>query len=287
MVKFGRNYSLKVQAQNGEIITVAPPFTIEFDITRNTLTSANICSIRVYNLSQKNRNQIRKDVTDFSDLRAIQLAAGYGTNLPVIFSGNITQAWSVREGNNFITQIESFDGGFAFATGQTNMTFPADTPQQTIVETLADSLPGVTRGVIDTFPGSITRGNSYSGNTTQILTELTGGGFFIDNSKVNCLGNNSCLEGQIQVINSESGLLGTPVREQTILNFDILFEPRLTVGQLLQLDSLEGTARGANFNGFYKVISVKHRGMISAAVCGDAITSVGLFYGTGQLTVVQ
>lgn len=286
MLKFGRSYILKVQTQNGETLTIQPPFTVEFDITRNTLTSANVASIRIYNLSPKNRSQIRKDVTNYGDLRQVQLAAGYGTNLPIIFVGNITQAWSVREGNNFITQIESFDGGYAFANGQTNTTYPAGTQQQTIVENMASSLPGVTVGAIGEFSGSITRGNAYTGNTTNLLNALTGGGMFIDNGKVNCLGNSECLEGEIQIINSDTGLLGTPVREQTILNFDMLFEPRLIVGQKIQLDSLEGSLKGANFNGFYKIISLKHRGMISAAICGDAITSVGMFYGTEALTTV-
>lgn len=286
MVKFGRNYSLSVQTQNGETLTVAPPFTIEFDITRNTLTSANVASIRVYNLSQNNRNQIRKDVTNYGDLRLVELRAGYGTNLPVVFSGTITQAWSVREGTNFVTQIESFDGGFAFANGQTNTTFQAGTTQQTVIETLAGSLPAVSLGAIGQFPGALARGNTYSGNTTQILHDLTGGAFFIDIGKANALGDSECLDGEIQIINANSGLLGTPVREQTILTFDILFEPRVQVGQKILLDSLEGSVRGANFNGFYKVISVKHRGMISESVCGDAVTSLGMYYGTEALLVV-
>ena len=281
--KFDRNYSLSVGTQNGGVLTIEPPFTVEFDITRNILSSANTSSIRIYNLSQKNRNQIRKNVTDYDDQRSVILQAGYGTNLPIVFSGNISQAWSVRESVNFITQIESFDGGFAFANGITNTTFPAGTPQEVIMETLLDSLPGVSVGALGSYPGQISRGNSYSGSTTDILGELSGGGFFIDNGKAYCLGNSEVIDGAIQIINAQSGLLGTPVREQTILNFDMLFEPRLIIGQKIQLQSLTDT----NFNGFYKVISLKHRGLISPTVCGDAITSVGLFYGTKSLDLVD
>src|ERR1017187_1050595 len=98
MDKFGRNYILTVETQNNDLLIIQPPFTVEFDITRNTLTSANVCSIRIYNLSQNNRNKIRFNIMDTGDFRSVQLQAGYGTNLPIIFSGNITQAWSVREG---------------------------------------------------------------------------------------------------------------------------------------------------------------------------------------------
>lgn len=280
--KLGRNYSLSIEAQNGSNILIEPPFTVEFDITRNIFSSANVSSIRIYNLAQNTRNQIRKNVNDYGDQRVISLKAGYGTNIPVVFSGSITQAWSVREGVNFITQIESFDGGFAFANAQTNLAFPDGTAFDDIIQTLAESLPGVSIGEIGTYPGDITRGNSYSGSTTDILRDITGGGFFIDLSKVYVLGSSEVLKGEIQIINAQSGLLGTPVREQTILNFSMLFEPRLKIGQQIQLDSITDI----NFNGFYKVISLHHRGMISETVCGDAITDVGLYYGTEALQLV-
>lgn len=281
-LKFGRNYLLSVENIEGDTLFVEPPFTLEFDITRNLLSSANVASIRIFNLSAKNRNLLRKDVSDYGRLRAIELRAGYGTNLPVIFSGNVTQAWSVREGVNFITQIESFDGGFAFANGVTNEQFSTGTPVSSVIATLLNNLPGVTAGVIGSYPGTLSRGNSYNGSTTDLLATLTGGGFFIDNGKAHCLGDSECLEAEIAIINSASGLLGTPVREQTILHFPIIFEPRLAVGQIVELDSITDT----NFNGFWKVISVKHRGMISESVCGDAVTDVGLFYGTKALTTV-
>lgn len=274
---------MAVETQNGEIINVEPPFTIEFDITRNILTSANVCSIRIFNLSQVHRNAILFNIMDSGDYRSVQLAAGYGTNLPIIFTGNITQAWSVREGVNFITSIECFDGGFAFANAQTNEVFPVNTTQRTMLESLAVSLPNVSVGAIGSFEGSLTRGVSLTGSTMDLLRELSGGAAFIDNGKIHILGDSECLPGEMLVINSQSGLLGTPVREQTILNFDMLFEPRLTVGQQIQLDS----STGQNFNGFYKIISLKHRGTISPAVCGDAITSVGMFYGTSALTTIQ
>lgn len=285
MNKFLRNYLLKVETQNGETLTIAPPFTIEFDITRNTLSSANVCSIRIYNLSVTNRNAIRFNIMDTSIFRAVELTAGYGdtTVLPTIFSGNITQAWSVREGNNVVTTIECFDAGFAFANAETNTPFPAGTSQQTILETLAESLPNVFLGSIGDYPGSLSRGAALTGSTTDQLTVISGGGFFIDNGKAHCLGDSECLKGEMSEISSASGLLGTPVRERTILTFDMIFEPRLVVGQLIKLNSITG----ANFNGPYKIISLKHRGMVSQAVCGDAITSVGMDYGANLLTVVD
>lgn len=284
-LKFGRAYKLEVQAIDGTTITLALPFTIQFDIVRNTLTSANTATIRIYNLSVNNRALLRKDAWATNDFRAITLYAGYGSNLPKVFDGNIMQAWSVREGVNFITQIECFDGGFAFVNGLTNLNFPAGTPQRDVITTvMATGLPNVTVGSVGAYPGALSRGNSYAGNTVDILKDLTGGGFFVDNGKANALGDTECLAGQTLIIDSADGLLGTPVREQFTLYFDMLFEPSLVAGQKVTLDSITA----ANFNGDYKVVSTKHRGMISDAVCGEAITSVGLFAppGVSGLSVV-
>lgn len=276
MQKFGRKYSLNVETIEGNTLTIEPPFTLEFDITRNVLSSANQSTIRVLNLSSKHRNALRKNVNDYGDLRLVSLRAGYGTNLPLIFTGNITHAFSVREGVNFVTQMESFDGGFAFSNGFSSENFPAGTPQETVIQTLMDNLQaqGIGFGAIGNIQGILRRGNAYSGATVDLLKQLSGGGVFIDNGKVYVLGDNECLPARgIATIDSKSGLLNTPVLEQTILHFDMIFEPRLIIGQLVNLQSLNPTVPDDP----YKVVSLKHRGVISEAVCGEAITSVGLF----------
>lgn len=275
MAKLGRNYLLTVETLDGGTLIIQPPFTIEFDITRTTLSSANVCSVRIFNLSLNNRNNIRKNVNDNSIYRAISLRAGYGDNLPVIFQGNISQAWSVREGVNFITQIECFDGGFAFVNGQSDVTFPANTDQKTIIASIMGDLPKVSTAAIGNFLGSTSRGKSYSGNSADILREITGGAFFVDNEKAYVLKNNEYVNDvPTLLINKSSGLLNTPVLEASIVRFEMIFEPQILVGRRILLESITES----NFNGYYIVTSVKHRGMISEAVCGDLVTTGEFFF---------
>ncbi len=274
MDKFGRNYVLKFQDEQGNALTsVTLPISIEFDITRNTLTSANVCQIRLYNLSAQNRNLIRHNRYDYGSFKSIQLQAGYGdtAGLPIVFSGNISAAWSVREGINFITTIECFDGGYAFVNGNINISFISGTPYQTVIQSIAALLPNVSIGYIGSYPGSLTKGNTYSGNAIEILKELTGGGFFIDKGKAYALGTYETIPtvGSTFTINSQSGLLGTPVLEQNIVRFDILFEPALDVGTQINLQS--STEKG--FNGLAKVVAVKHHGMISPSLSGSVVTT--------------
>lgn len=276
-LKFNRNYELSVGADDGSLVVVKLPFTIEFDITRNTLTSANVCQLRIYNLSKLNRNRLRFNISNFGGpYRPVILKAGYGDNLATIFTGNVSQAWSQREGTNFVTQIECYDGGFAFVNGVTDKQFAAGTPQVQVIRSIAGDLPNVQIGAIGAYPGVLTRGNTYSGNTAALLTQLTGGGFFIDNGRANMLGNNEYYNapGGILTINAQSGILNTPILEQTIVRFEMLFEPSLNVGSAIMLQSITEE----NFNGLYKITGVKHRGMISGAVAGKCTTSGEFFY---------
>jgi hypothetical protein len=286
--KFGRSYSLLVKTLLGDI-AIEPPFTVDFDIQRDILSSCNAAKIRVYNLSEKIRNQIYHDMYDYDNLtKSIELKAGYGSSLPTVCKGNISSAWSAREGVNFITQMESFDGWDAVVNSYTDMSFPASMPKQAVIESLVTSLAseGIGRGHIGTFSGNLTRGNSSSLSTMQLLQELTSGGspsgVFIDNNNIHCLKDDECYLGEIAEIDSSSGLIGTPIRSEKGLHFDMVFEPRLSIGQLIALNS----STGKIFNGKYKVVSVHHRGMISESVCGEVITTVGLFYGANALTLV-
>lgn len=287
MDKFNRRYSLRIQQafvnsplvtavdSANQFITVERPFTMEFETNQNTLAAVKTAHFRVYNLSKDKRTLIRKDQWDGGIYRKVILDAGYGQTVPNIFIGNILQAWSVREGTNFITQITAQDNGFATTNATTNLSYPAGTPRQYVIEQLVKSLSayGIGRGAVGTFSGSLPRGNSFSGDTISILNTLTGGNFFVSNGKAWCLNYNEAIRGELEIINSQTGLLNTPVRERNYIYLDMIFEPRLQMGQSVLVDSSTGAV---DTNQIWKVISIKHKGTISDAVCGDCTTSVGL-----------
>jgi phage-related tail fiber protein len=220
------------------------------------------------------------------------LQVGYGTNLYTVFAGNISQAWSVREGNNFITQVECFDGGFAIVNGKTDRNFIAGTSQEEILTAIVGDLkPTVVLGAISPSftqdasgkPYTIPRGSTYSSkNTYELLQEITGNALYIDNQKAFILDSQDSFISSIVQIDASTGLLVTPLREDNIATFDMLLEPSLQIGQRINLQSqtFDTTSSGqSNINGLSKVVSLKHRGMISGSVCGSAITTVGFYYG--------
>jgi hypothetical protein len=301
-IKNGRTYQLRVQIGQDltNFLVIELPFTIEFDITRNMIGSACHSVIRIFNLSKKNRALIRFDQNSFGVFRNVVLLAGYGDQQSVVFKGNMTQAWSVREGTNFVTQIECYDGGEAFTNSKINLPVPANTVTKNVILSLIKSLNipdlgNITIGTVGSFPKPFPKGKAISGNTAENLVRLSGKGFFIDQGVAHCLGDNECRQGVLDTIDDSVGIIGTPILEFTFVNVEMIFEPRLVLGQLVQLNSKQVDdltpgnpfiPKRNQFNKAYKIVGITQKGMISASIAGDATTKVQLSPGTGSLTVV-
>jgi hypothetical protein len=268
-------YLLNVEKQlRGQYVTVRLPFTVDFEIDASNFGGANFGSFRIYNLGQDNRSQIRFDLGNVGQFRRVIFQAGYENDIVTIFDGNITSAWSVRQGVDFITQVDCLDGGFAFANSQSNRgPYKVGTPKQVIINDLLSDLNEIQFGAIALTPGSILKEQSYVGRTTDLLNTLTENKFTINNGKSYILGPDDTIDASVQVINARSGLLGTPVLQNTLVSVEMLFNPKIFMFQKVRLESLTADT---NFNTFYKVIGLKHRGVISGTVGGPIITSLTL-----------
>lgn len=279
MNKLNRNYSLLVGeslplAFKQHFLEVKPPFTVEFSIDRSNLSSAKIGNFKVYNLSSQHRAKIRHDFND-TRVQPILFNAGYGDDTPLIFNGRITQAWSVRNGVNFISEIVADDSGYTLMNGNVDVSFSEGTPYSQIIRTLMGFLPGVSIGAVGNFPGTLKRGNAYSGNAAELLNQITQGAFYIDNGKAYAINDNEHIAGGLSVIDASTGLIGTPIRENYYVRLEMIFEPRVIINQRIFLS----TSTGDNLSGFYKVTGIRHRGIISPTVSGEAITELTLFNG--------
>lgn len=302
--------TLTLSTRENNALIIKYPMTLTFSIERNTLASANSGRFRVYNLAPDTRQRIFHDRNETFNYKQIILQAGYDgdTKLPIVFQGNIMAAYSWREGVNWITEIEAFDGGFGTINGQSNLTVPSGYSVPALLRSLIQSIPNVAVGAIGTFqPEDNPRGITLSGNTWDIVNNLKGNAdAFIDQEKAFVLGQNDYLKSSANaflgaqptgqtledgtvvttpadnafLISAASGLLGTPRRYNVRLDVDILFEPQIGVGNLAKLVSLEPV-----FNGLYKVSGIAHRGTISGAL-GSVTTTVNLWKGTALLTPV-
>jgi len=288
-IKFGRHYRF-VASRNSWAgpLEIQLPFTLEFDIQRDTLAGVNTAKITLYNLSAYHRNLLwyDQDTYDVFNYITIRLYAGYGDGpqWPLIFSGQVSRGWSYRQGTDFLSVLECFDGGVAYQNAVSTVNFGAGESQQVVVETLINDLApyGVSVGAVTNLAGTLSKGASYSGQTVDILRQVTNGNFFIDNLKANVLMANDAIGGNQVLINGLSGLLNTPLKQNRLVTFNMLFEPRLVCGSTVNIQASTVTV----YNGVYKIVGFHHRGIISQVVSGEAVTELEAASGSFN-TVLQ
>jgi hypothetical protein len=294
--KFGRNYALAVASNIDptKYINVAPPFTLQFDINRSVNGSLNTANLKVINLNPDTRNRMLKDFYDTSQRngqRRVILQAGYGNGfLPTIFYGTIQRCYSFRQGTEYITEITGQTGNYATNFAWDGPPFAAGTTDAVVLDALVTSLASqakMNKGFIGNFPNKSIRGRTYTGQIVDIIREISGAALFLDNNQINVLNNGENVPaGTPILINSDMGLLGTPRREESNMIIPILFNPQITPGCLVNIQSrtieqaiTSTTTALKSFNGITKVNSVRHAGTISDAVCGEALTEIGVYIG--------
>lgn len=280
-MKFIRNYLILVQNPQGETLEIKPPFSIKFDITRNTLASANSCSLSLYNLSPSTRNRLYKDRYEITNYWQIIIKAGY-RDLKTVFQGNIYEANSSKQGTEYITKIDCFDGFNGIQNGFISETVSAKTSKASVFRKIINTMPNVIAGTIGSQGDETTgpRGEALMGQSSEVLGTQTQGNYFIDNEVVNILEPDEVLSKQVLILDSKE-LITTPKRSDTFLECPILFYPDANVGVLCEVRS-----RIEIYNGQYKTMGFKHSYTYMNNSVGSATTIMSLYIGANGLREV-
>lgn len=292
-MKFGRLFTMEVDGNSLDTATGLPvkhliqfPLTCKFRVTNSSLFTCGSAVFQIYNLSPDVRSDIFKDVYQSILYRGLTFSAGYQANsanpgavtLPVIFKGNILQAYSFRQGPDWITEIQALDGGFAVENGSINLTKPTPYNFNDVLTDIVNAMPRVTLGVIGAFDIANTRGLTFSGNPWDFLTKRIlpfNAQAYINKETVNIVQQWEYVEeaGSIDTLDEESGVIGTPRSQDGLVKVRMIFEPRMEIGQKIKVSSAEIPV---NRNGDYKVLMLIHGGTISGAECGELTTDVTL-----------
>lgn len=286
MIKFQRNYIAEFEigkrTDDNELIPkqeliIQMPTTIQMKIDSGIANLAsNIAHIQFMNLSEDNKALLWLEAWNNANKYIfLRLYAGYGQNMPLIFAGFVYQCTSYKTGGSteFITEIICNNTGYLIDNEYLNVTFSKGTKFEDIIKYITRDNKYIREGYLTPDISPIKRDKTYIGQPLDVLKRENGGyDLFIANGELNVLGDRDVIPGEIQVISDESGLLGSPNRSTNWVECDMVFEPGLRAGQAVALNS----STMPWFNRVYKVIDVRHNGIISPNTCGKMITTVTL-----------
>lgn len=277
----------KLQAGKNAI-EIKIPFTIEIDVTNIIAYDGNKATIKVYGLNETSRERLRKSrfntpvLEDGSKgFRRVILEAGYETNLYPLFVGTLVEGYSIREGVEWVTILSCISSSQGLYNTWVNKAYSSGTKQLEVVNNIITQMSeykDLEKGIVtptlnEEFKSSV----SLIGESYNILNQYEID-LFVDLGKINVLRTYEAIGKlglKIPTINADTGLLSTPIFSEGAFIVNMMFEPTIKLGALINLESLTASV----FNGYYKVMSIEHRGVISSTKEGPLITTLKLWNG--------
>lgn len=266
--QWNRFCSLTVTPSGGGESLLIEGMRMVFEVTKDQLGYANLANIKVYNLSRDTHEKIQNVFDD------VILTAGYQENKGVIFKGQIRNVKKIRARVDMITDIWAADGDQALNTGFFNQTFGTNTSPAAIIQKALESFSGIAEGQIDDLTGpNKLDGWTFSGATRKVMEQLKadyGFDWYIQDGKLNVINTSNHLGSEAVLINSRTGMVGSPTVTEKGADCTVLLNPTALVGRKMKIESnAPGFALGNLYfrtinrtlgEGAYKISKVVHRG---------------------------
>jgi len=249
---------------------------IVFKVKKTDAQTPNIAEIRVYNLSAETASQIKKEFS------SVLLQAGYESNYGTIFAGNIKQVRLGREnGTDSYIDIAAGDGDEAYNFAVVNTTLSSGSTQQDQINSAANSMSGksVKQGSITGVDSNkLPRGKVMYGMARDYLRQsalATETSWSIQDGKIQFVKLTGILPSQAVLLNSKSGLVGTPEQTNDGITVKCLLNPQLKIAGRVKIDQeniaeakLPDTSKKDVVNkpvaieedGLYRLLAVEHSG---------------------------
>lgn len=235
--QFGRICNLLVSGRGPDAFDLSE-FRIKFSVKRSDSPTPNTADILVYNIDEATALQIKREFT------RVELQAGYPGNYGVVFSGNITQVIIGRQSatDTFINIIAG-DGDQAYNFAVVNKSLAKGSKPIDQVTAAIDAMTpkGVTAGHLGELPVvQLPRGKVMFGNSRNYLRNVARTylrSWSIQDGKVNYVYKTAYLPGDEVIINSFTGMIGTPQQTNEGVNVKCLLNPNIQISGRVHLDN--------------------------------------------------
>lgn len=257
MKLFGRTWKVTIARQPTGFIGSNPQYfeqlgnaieitalRMQFEVKKNLGREPNTCTIKLHNLAPTTRSEL-----EHGALKAT-LHAGYDNTPRLLFTGDVRRVWSVRDGQNIITNLQVRDGMRAFAHARMDRSYRPPIEVHRVLADMAKSMglelpPEIEQSA--ELRQALANGITTRGPTRDVLTRLLapyGYGWSVQNGRLLILRDGDLKPGEAFLINTDTGLLGSPERttpdkpgEPVEIKFDVRLYPELTPGSRTKLES--------------------------------------------------
>jgi hypothetical protein len=246
------SYNVMITTPDEEGYVIGDPISCSISVNRNSGSSLNTASVDLYNLSESNRNTIRKDKNKTNEYWGARVLAGYDGEVYTIFIGNMQEAYTEKKGLDWVTHIEAYDGLYSLQNTRLEITLNEDVNIPEYLKNVIKEkhLASGNLEVIDEKSGK--RGVVLEGAMQDVLKETFGNNWFIDNEHLYVMKPGAVLTDYAYLVTSDN-LLSSPRKRDTLIDIDVIFTPKLSVGRIVNLRSMY-----EQYNGEYQVIGFTH-----------------------------
>lgn len=214
MKNFDRQYRLsagKAGAEGFEIGADPRPLHISFSVEKADTDSANTAKVSIWNLNKAHIAELNKDDC------VVVLRAGYGTVMPLIFTGVVTFAKTKADGSDEVTEVELVDNRVELRDTYVSVSYSGNVNCKTLIEDTAAQM-----GVTASFSynakfADIPNGYSYVGPARNVLTkacDTSGLVWSINNGVLQIKKPGDTMSREVYELSAQTGLIGTPERVQ-------------------------------------------------------------------------
>lgn len=234
---------------------------VVFEVQKTLHSSANTGSVTLTNLNATHRTELARLRQARRRIR-VEVWAGYGTDPPLLFTGDLRQFEDMRAGTETTTKVAGVDGGFKITESRWSRSYPAGVDVRVPVRDLVRSL-SLGDGNLNEV-GALQLGNyttlqrpkSFHGLASASLTQfLRGIGYTwsIQNGAVQILQNGSVLRRTGVRLTTATGLIDAHYVDRRTVRVLSFLIPEIAPGYRITVDS-------QRVSGDFRVHSVKYSG---------------------------
>lgn len=250
-----RQAQVIVILENNEQALKINGLRVAFKIDKTTLADPNKATIQVYNCNSKSRSTFEK-----KNARVL-LKVGYGTqekDLKQIFIGDIRRVAHIKQGSDWISEIEAGDGEIDFTGAMTEKSFTAGTPLADVFKGVVQEFKTVKNAAQNVlqFTGNLASNFVANGSVAKVLDNITNKvekEWSIQDSELQVLSKGAATFNRAILLTPQTGLLGSPAK--TLIGFQVvsLLNTELKPAHPVQIQSRDA-------KGLFRIQSVQHQG---------------------------